>query len=529
MDGPALISTKERLVETEEHVISRRGFLQGAAAGVVSVAALGVLGACAPDADSSTGTTETTGTVSVSETLSADIVVVGAGISGLAATVQAAELGAKVITLESQGAVGGNGQGTEGIFAVGSRMQQEAGINITFREIIASEMETCNYRVNAFYWEDMVGASADNLEWLLGNGVLLSGVIDNYRGTGEINCFHWWKDGKGGVGYIPPMTAKAESLGATIMLNTAAKELIVTGGAVTGVYATKADGSAIQLNCKAVILASGGFAGNAAMLEDRGYDMAETTMAGFPGHNGDGLTMAVAAGGVDVSRNRCYLGGVDVHGFDWTSPVLGAINRPSAVWVNQDAARYASENAGARVPACAFNAVHSQRKSFFIVDSGMVAAQAANVENLIGELESTVEKNENKNMYKADTLEQLAAKAAIDPSALAETVARYNTFCKQGVDEDFNKSAEFMIPLETPPYYIFRQSLGLAASFGGIQVSRNMEVTTKTGDAIAGLYAVGTDACEMYRETYTINIPGSIGGHNVNSGRTAGRNAAALL
>ena len=61
----------------------------------------------------------------VSSTMDTDIVVVGAGISGLSAAVQAAEGGAGVILLESGTALGGNGTGTEGMFGVNSSLQRD--------------------------------------------------------------------------------------------------------------------------------------------------------------------------------------------------------------------------------------------------------------------------------------------------------------------------------------------------------------------------------------------------------------------
>jgi fumarate reductase flavoprotein subunit len=85
--------------------ISRRDFLKGAAAGAVGVAAVGVLGGCSPSESNS----DEAKSYNVSETKSADIVVVGSGASGICATVQAAELGAQVILLESNSVLGGNG------------------------------------------------------------------------------------------------------------------------------------------------------------------------------------------------------------------------------------------------------------------------------------------------------------------------------------------------------------------------------------------------------------------------------------
>lgn len=132
------------------------------------------------------------------EVIEADVVVVGSGSSGICATVQAAELGAKTYCLEKNDFVGGNGLGTEGVFALGSSAQEASGIELpSFREIIATDAVFFNYRINSLFWKDMVANSADNYEWLVANGVQFSGVVDNYYGLGKVPCFHWFVDAKG--------------------------------------------------------------------------------------------------------------------------------------------------------------------------------------------------------------------------------------------------------------------------------------------------------------------------------------------
>lgn len=59
---------------------------------------------------------------------------------------------------------------------------------------------------------DLCEKSAENIDWLLDMGCLFSGVIDDYHG-GLFQTFHWWKDGKAGVGYVEPMKAKMDELG----------------------------------------------------------------------------------------------------------------------------------------------------------------------------------------------------------------------------------------------------------------------------------------------------------------------------
>jgi len=363
------------------------------------------------------------------------------------------------------------------------------------------------------------------VDWLLQNGVLFSGVVDTYQPGAAVPTFHWWKDGKG-VNYVDPMSAKAQALGATIMFKTPAKDLVIDGGRVTGIYAAKEDGSVLQINSKAVILASGGYAGNKQMMEERGWR--NPVHLGFPGHDGDGLRMALAADAYDETP---VLGGLALWGLtgvtDMHGPLgmLGMMIGPSGIWVNETAERYVNENCAAVHSGVAINALRSQNLSYMIIDSAILGKAELMSDGVTAALEEFVVKNPDKNIYKGDSLDSLTGNIGLDPAALAATVARYNTLCTQGKDEDFGKEAELMTALTTPPYYIMRMDFSFLTTVGAIRTNRKMQVINKSGQVIPGLYAVGTDGCELYREAYTIDKPGSANGHNVNSGRVAARNA----
>jgi fumarate reductase flavoprotein subunit len=79
------------------------------------------------------------------------------------------------------------------------------------------------------------------------------------------------------------------------------------------------------------------------------------------------------------------------------------------------------------------------------------------------------------------------------------------------------------------PFLWVNQDLSFWTSIGGVHTNRNMEVINESGVPVPELYAVGTDGCELYRETYTMNVPASCNGNNCNSGRVAAKNAAASL
>jgi len=506
--------------------MTRRDFLKNAAVGAASLAAVSAMGIPAVAAEESA---ESSYAALVDETVDVDVVIMGAGSSGLCATVQAAQLGMKTLCLEVNAMIGGNGRGTEGVFALGSFMQKEQGIEVTFKEIISKELDIFNYRINALLWKDMVENSGDNLQWLVDNGVKFSGVVDYYYDAGKVPCFHWFVDADGS-NYVDPMAAKAVELGAEIRTETRGRELIMKDGKVAGMYAEKADGKVLQINAPAVILAGGGYANNVEMMAERGYDLTYSIDHGIAGHQGDGLAMAIKVGAEDVSRERCFLREPYTCGINFFGSMYMKIGAGGPVlYVNQDAERYTNENAGAFTKGCNSNAVHTQEKSFFIFDSALLNEWAKTTENLVEDVEAAVEACPANNIYKADTIEELAEKVHLDPAALAATLERYNSLCELGDDQDFGKPAEKMVALKTAPYYIFQQHIAFWTSIGGIKTNRKFEVVDPKGVKIPGLYAVGTEGCELYRDTYTMNVPASCQGNNVNSGRMAAKNAKAYI
>ena len=109
-------------------MITRRSFIRGIAAGA-TLAVVGMSPALAAQ-----------------KTITTDIVVVGAGSSGLAAAVQAAEKGAKVVLLEKNPFVGGNSQHAEGLFAVESEYQRLRSDPQTVKTLSAATLNATNMK-----------------------------------------------------------------------------------------------------------------------------------------------------------------------------------------------------------------------------------------------------------------------------------------------------------------------------------------------------------------------------------------------
>jgi succinate dehydrogenase/fumarate reductase flavoprotein subunit len=102
-------------------------------------------------------------------------------------------------------------------------------------------------------------------------------------------------------------------------------------------------------------------------------------------------------------------------------------------------------------------------------------------------------------VIQAENLEELARKISTDPdnrgmmssSTLQESIGRYNSFCKEGLDRDFNKPKEWLKPVEGPPYYAVKLWPGGPNTQGGPRRSLKGQVLRPDGSPIPRLYSAG--------------------------------------
>ena len=116
----------------------------------------------------------------------------------------------------------------------------------------------------------------------------------------------------------------------------------------------------------------------------------------------------------------------------------------------------------------------------------------------------------NPCVFKADTIEELAEQMDIDPAALIATIDTYNGYVDTGEDPAYHKDPQYLVKVQTAPFYGARLCTNVLSTFGGIRVNKNMEVVTADeGTAIPSLYAAGIDRSGFTGETYGIVMAGS--------------------
>ena len=82
--------------------------------------------------------------------------------------------------------------------------------------------------------------------------------------------------------------------------------------------------------------------------------------------------------------------------------------------------------------------------------------------------------------------------------SLVETVKKFNHFCDQKKDEDFDKPADMLHKIEKGPFHAVQVVLFVHNLTGGLRINENAQVLDIFGEAIPGLYAAGETAGGLY-------------------------------
>lgn len=538
---------------------TRRNLVAGTVAGIAATGLFGRVAMASQPANGTSGpqanpaeieTVNSSGIVvdpsAVTETIVCDVLVVGGGFAGLAAAVQAGENGDSTILIEGQSVLGGNGQGVEGTFAVNSIYQQEQNISIDKSVIMQEELGKPQWAVDGLYYVDLIKNSAENIEWAVSKGAQLSGLIDNYPigpTAGKVDSFHWWQSGAAGVGYIPFMSEAARNYGVDIRLNNRGLEFSYDAdGGVDGVYATDAFGDLVNYKARCVILATGGFANDERRLVRNGFDLESLELVGTPGHYGDGINMAIAAGASEHT-GICYLKynrighdyAVETFGPLWSAFCFGG----QFLWLNTNCERFVDESCALKVgntitqsapihnqPGCVCYSVFDATVCRQQMDLNKAMADEWG-DDLPSQLQGLIDAGDD--VWAADTLEEVAQAAGLDVDAFMAAVEDYNRACDEGVDEWFGKEAAYLAKIETAPFYITKIHPTMEGPLGGVKVDRTFRAKLDKGGVLENVFVIGLDGMMLYRDVYPMDVPGSASAECLNGGRVSANEAHAIV
>ena len=461
---------------------------------------------------------------------SCDLVVLGGGGSGLVAAVRAAQLtGKKVIVLEKDSETGGGARGATGVRYFGSKWQAKHNEKDTTVEYARKQMDSVYWKLEEKLVYNLVRGTGQFLDWMCEE---VEGIEDLFTTRGAMAA-EWpgpemdqQKSGKKmGLFVMDTMKEKCKKYGVEVLTKHPVVDVEVKNGKIVAAIA-KSEKGYVRVACKACIMSIGSWINNKEIVKK--YHPQFAAVQPYMGtssphmssnYTGDGISLAEKVGAfLDYDSFVLRLMG-PMHIFS-TGKVLGAMTKSSyIIEVNLDGKRYCSEPAehmGTFNSGIVQMAQH-RGMSYAIFDDNTIAAtlkkqksaqtgksadqglpmmpgMGGGLPDTMEEIQSDLKQNlakSSKNMFQADTLEELADKTGVNKKNFIETVKKYNECCEKGLDSEFFKDKDNLVPINKPPYYASQGILGTDGAFGGIRVNPDIQAYKSGGGLIEGLYVTG--------------------------------------
>lgn len=578
--------------EKKQEGITRREFIKEAAVMGAAAAGAGVLAACTPAPSAPVSPATSAPAVAPQKwDKETDVVVVGTGIAGLPAAIEAKNAGADVILLEKNSRPGGLAFHSGGHFILGNtRIIREEGLQDSPEAWFEDEMKTGDYRGVPEVIKAYSTKGDEILTWFEKLGLVWQTKGRSNGSPGHrINRSHWAlaQPGKypggypesGGLAEITVLLREVNRLGIPILLQHRMTRIhrLDRNGPVVGVEVSTPTGTINIKARKGVVLATGGWVDNAQMCKEWDPRIVDDTPGQgdfypdmWPYHNysmGDGLiaAQAIGAGFTDMSfvsyvYTRCgtkqyalweprndqtqTIGGSGIEAFK-------AKAWQRTIFVKNDGKRFVNEELGEsddnalvggkdvnyeRSPfiLAYINLQDRPRNAWAITDSEGAVAIKWPIDQMKNPNPKQVPALYPDMIAIADTLQELAGKMKMPADALQATVNKYNGFVDAGKDADFGKPMP-LYKISKPPFYAAK-AMGLRhTQRNGLRINSKAQVV-ECSDCWDGMETKSVDKQKVIPHLYAAGeVAGFLGWRRPHGtlgiyailGRFAGQNAAA--
>ena len=508
-----------------------------------------------------------------------DIVVLGFGLGGGIAALNAAQAGAKTLLLEKSTVPGGlsicsygavrSAHDPEQAFAYlqttnGGRTPDDVvraladgmcGLEAYVRELaqindarVITSVEENDERAKA---GDPYRRQIRGNYPLPGTDTFYHTTVIDIPGFDAPKIYPWANGAPGGPKLFRIVHEHLLKQGVEIRLATPALRLIADPD-TRKVLGIRVSTNGVERNIEArrgVVLACGGFEGNADM-KAQFFESKPGLNAAARMNNGDGIRMAQHLGAAlwhmwhihgaygfkHTDENYPY--GIRVKRMpDWFPGEPDKVNVKMAwILVDQAGKRFMSEyqpytqDTGVR-QLQHFDAVTQRfprNPSFLVCDEEgrkmyPLGKATSNDEGIRYEWSDDNLKEVGLGIIKrADSLAELARMLNIDAAEFEQSVARWNALCERGSDDDFKRPAGSMTPIKTAPFYGAPVYATLSNTQGGPVHDAQQRIIDVYGKPIPRLYSAG----ELGSSFGHLYLSGGNIAECVVTGRIAGRNAA---
>lgn len=409
-----------------------------------------------------------------------DVVIVGAGAAGLCAALAARDAGASVVVLERDANPAGNTALTLGMLpGAGTRFQREKGISDTPELFLADIMAKAKGKTDERLARAVAQASGPAIEWLVDRHGLVFELLDDILYPGHARHRYHVPPSRTGTEFEAGLLRAAKAAGARIVTSARVGTLFADeAGRVEAVAYHDASGTPVTIGCGALVLATGGYGADPAMVARHMPDMQGAAYCGHDGSQGEALLWGEALGAeaVDLGgyQGHCVAAGpnlpvtwalvirggfqVDRHGKRFANEMSGYSEQAAAVLACDGGTAWTIYDKRCEEPALTFQDYHR------VLDTGAIAT--------------------------ADSIAELARKTGLPEAALqasfAEVAACVTGSAKDRFGRDFSGNAALAAPFQA-----VEVRGALFHTQGGLCVDASGRVLRGDGSALPNLFAAG--------------------------------------
>jgi succinate dehydrogenase/fumarate reductase flavoprotein subunit len=514
----------------------------------------------------------------VAETIDTEVLVIGAGISGICTACSAAESGTKVLVVEKCAQFNGRGGG---FGAINSRYMEQVGATFdkpdAYAHWVAQNGSRAHEPLIAKFFRDSERAS----NWMLDKidavkaPVMVGDFFSKDTVWAEVPGYHMAFMMPPAEGekplfdynpFLPATLAYHDSLkaGAEYLFNAPAVQLVKEGSKVVGAIVQTDKGTYKRINAsKGVVLATGDISGDKEMVEayapialpyplERTQYTPTNVMSGWNNgdavNNGEGHKMGMWIGAQMVDTPGPTM--MHPQAFTWFHAAFLFVNINGERFFCEDTWVQGKSNNMVRQPEQRAFAIFDDNWLQDITDTvgfggGMFwdsfrpfgSPTSAAAESFGGQMEGWLEAGKEPNAatdpvtwtqpaWKADTIEELAALIKVPADTLKKTVDRYNVMCDAKSDTDFFKEPVFLTPIKKPPFYATKVGPAVLAIPMGLKCDEEFRCLDADGKPIDGLYVAGNMVGSVIAVDYPINVAGNSHGRCITFGYDLGKQLA---
>ena len=458
-----------------------------------------------------------------------DVLVLGMGCAGACAAIEAAHAGAKTLVLERAGGAGGTSANSGGFLYLGggTSLQTACGFEDSSEEMFKYMMAACGPGPDPLLIEPYCEHSVEHFDWLLARDVPFKPSFfpgdhepfssdDGLAYSGSEKSYPFDTIARPAPrGHIPQqienkgsllmkrLLASAEQAGVETRTSSRCEALVIASdGRAVGAISRSPEGSRAIRARRGVVITTGGFIYNDDMLATYAPRLLQCRhKVGTETDDGSGIRLGIAAGGEAIR----------MHAGDVSLAIFPPNQLKQGLFVNRHGQRYLNEDV--YFGRSGEHALYHQEGQIYLIFDDEIFARP---ELFPVEIAAV-----------AESIEELEGELGLPAPALQHTVEIYNRYAAHCEDPLFHKRAEFLKPLDRPPYGAFdlrvEQAVYSAFTLGGLHIDANGAVLRASGEAIPGLYAAGRASSGVAKHGYSSGM--SLGDGSF-FGRRAGRNAA---